>query len=879
MIKNTKSNAKDYLLEYKTKKEISNWIKLLIQKIVDTNGKISDKDKEQIFIGLLKENNFESIKNNSTSQNEEVTEFQDKIKTTSINQQLTLQKITHKKGVNAIMTNQSIIFSSSCTILYGLNGTGKSGYFRIIHELAGGNKTKNILENIYKQGNGLEVDIDFLLNKKTRNTHKWQDRNKRGIAPFNQIKVFDSEYLPIFLNERENSVNIEPLGLNLFHIITSIIDEFKIRLEELAQQQKNQKPDLQFLIDLIHSENFKLFLQKDSLTKEENKQLDNSKTISSEEVAELVKLKQDCVSLEKNNTEDSKKVLSQEKKEIDDLKDYITNLKIYIEIFNKNISSSIIDYLGKKKKRDESVKQFEVLKNIPSQDTDEWQSFIESAKDYDIKIKQSVFDKSGKCIYCHQLLSEDAIKLIQAYSQYLGDQSQQKFKDADDNIEELKTKLDDLIIEYPFSENLKKMLNGINNKQKQTFKTLIDQILEKAKKHKKNLMNILENKILISEKYSLNLLLMDVKLAELSNIKQKNLDNLYQSESKKTQKIMDLKRKIYKLEDKQNISKWKTKIEDYFSRCQTMQNYSTASQAINTRGITELGSKAHDELLTDSIRKTFEDELKALGKDIEVNLEKTGAGKGTVRTRLKILGNDVRDILSDGEQKAVGLALFLAEIESQDNDYPIVFDDPVTSVDHEVADLLAKKLLKMSTERQIIIFTHNKLFYDSLVYWGNNLKDDNNNKSNHICKNYIQSGCNTKGNHVLTYRIDREAKDKTGRIFEAQNESCGYFINKAKIEMNRNYSLSCVADYLKSAIEHYIDEKILLKTGLMKDRLRGVNVPWENLKKIESKKENIKKLETYWKDLSNRGTHITQNSQQNPLKLEELNKIIEFLES
>ncbi len=70
------------------------------------------------------------------------------------------------------------------------------------------------LDNIHKQSDGLEIDVDFLLDGKAQNTFKWEDKSVRGIAPFGQIKVFDTEYLPIFLNERESSVNIEPLGLN-----------------------------------------------------------------------------------------------------------------------------------------------------------------------------------------------------------------------------------------------------------------------------------------------------------------------------------------------------------------------------------------------------------------------------------------------------------------------------------------------------------------------------------------------------------------------------------------------------------------------------------------------------------------------------------------
>ncbi len=243
----------------------------------------------------------------------------------------------------------------------------------------------------------------------------------------------------------------------------------------------------------------------------------------------------------------------------------------------------------------------------------------------------------------------------------MDDQSQQNFKNSVDKITALKEEVDGLVIDFTFPENLKKSLTEIHNEQKQDYKTLVDQVIKEAKKQKSILEKSIKDKVPVSGKFALDLLKTNEKLEEISEKKQNEINSLQQSDTQKAQKISELESEIKILEDKQNISTCKTKIESYFSICQAIQKYSGVNQAISTRGITELGSKAHDELLTDSIRKSFEDELKALGKDIEVSLEKTGAGKGSVRTSLKILGNDVRDILSDGEQKAVGLALFLAD--------------------------------------------------------------------------------------------------------------------------------------------------------------------------------------------------------------------------
>lgn len=873
---NGKSHAKDYLLEYKAKKDTPKWIAFLIQKVIDTNAKVSDDEKNAVFQELLRENGVKTEQSPEKIKNESVVD-QAEITKDSKKQKLTLQKITHIKGVNALISNQSITFSPACTVIYGLNGTGKSGYFRIIHELAGGIKSKDILGNIHKQGDGLEVDIEFLLDDKAQNPFTWEDKTLRGILPFNQIKVFDSEYLPIFLDERENSVNIEPLGLNYFQEIATIIDEFKEKLNQTKQQKQNQCPDLKILTATIHSADIKGLLGKTSLTKQEEIQIDGYKIFSNEDTIKLDKLKNEKDSLERNSTEDSKKVLNQEKQEIANLKQHLLGLKTGIEELTKNTSSAINDYLEKKNSRDERANEFEVLKNIPAQNTEEWQAFIESAKEYGKAIDNVAMNKDKKCIYCHQPLSEDAIKLVQAYAQYLDDQSQQNFKNTVDKLSGLEEENQNLITDFSFSESLNEVLSKLDNEQKQDYKTLVRQVIEEAKKQKSILGKAIKDETIVSEEFTLDLLKAEEKLEELSKKKQNELNSMQQSDTQKKRKISELIIEINELEDKKYISEWKTNIEDYYIDCQFVQKLSSVNQTISTRAITELGSKAHAELLTDSLRVSFEDELKSLGKDIEVNLKQAGAGKGTVWTRIEILGNDVRNILSDGEQKAVGLALFLAEVKSQNNKCPIVFDDPVTSLDHEIADSLAKKLLCLSSDRQIIIFTHNKLFYDSLVYWGNQLKDERNNKTHHVCKNYTQKGCNGKGCHVYTYRVDKEAKDKTGRVFEAQNESCSYYIEKAESEMKDNPSLSCVAGYLKLAIEYYIDEKVLNNQSLCKDKKFKDHIEWKMLKGLNPSEDVINQLKTYWDDLSSRGTHLSTNSSENPLSIEILRKIINFL--
>jgi wobble nucleotide-excising tRNase len=76
----------------------------------------------------------------------------------------------------------------------------------------------------------------------------------------------------------------------------------------------------------------------------------------------------------------------------------------------------------------------------------------------------------------------------------------------------------------------------------------------------------------------------------------------------------------------------------------------------------------------------------------------------------------VLKVLSEGEQKAISLSEFLAELKLEKSVAPVVFDDPVNSLDHLLIDKFAKRILQLSEERQVIVFTHSILLFNSLAY-------------------------------------------------------------------------------------------------------------------------------------------------------------------
>jgi len=68
------------------------------------------------------------------------------------------------------------------------------------------------------------------------------------------------------------------------------------------------------------------------------------------------------------------------------------------------------------------------------------------------------------------------------------------------------------------------------------------------------------------------------------------------------------------------------------------------------------------------------------------------------------------DVLSEGEHRCIAIAAFLAELATTESRSAIVFDDPVSSLDHLHREALASRFAAEGNRRQMIVFTHDIAF-------------------------------------------------------------------------------------------------------------------------------------------------------------------------
>lgn len=107
----------------------------------------------------------------------------------------------------------------------------------------------------------------------------------------------------------------------------------------------------------------------------------------------------------------------------------------------------------------------------------------------------------------------------------------------------------------------------------------------------------------------------------------------------------------------------------------------------------------------------FNAEMRELGGNrlrVVMNHKSQGKGRFTFCAELVAPKQDVRkrEVLSEGEQRLIALAAFLADASGSDRSIPIVFDDPISSLDQRFEEAVAARISELSEGRQVIVFTH-----------------------------------------------------------------------------------------------------------------------------------------------------------------------------
>ena len=686
------------------------WAKYLAEKILSGNA-IIDKDINTSYSYL-----FEELGLKEETEKPELSISYNPNSTDDFKDNLIFESLTNVEGVNALIENQKIELTPKLTIIYGTNGAGKSGYVRLFKNAFYSKHKEKILENVNLESGHKSVSAEFnFLSNNSNIALKYPDDSINGI--FTQFAVYDGEIGKKHLRDR-NDFSFRPAGLRLFNEFNASLEKLNDRLNTDIQKKNITNPfagdDIfqgeseikTFLISLAHNSNFDKLNKHLPYTEEDKKKKSD---------------------LEKKYN-DLKIALFQEdkvKKNLTKIKDQLATRKKSLETINLCFTQSQLDSVRTditdcKTKEEyaqkEGIEKFGTnkIKNIGST---EWKQFIEAAEKFSLTQSENgtQYPEIGdNCLLCHQPINEDSSKnLITSYWTYIKSVAEREAKTAKEQLGKVKASYKILDFnQFPETDTLSVWLK----EQYEADLTGLKQGLEKQKILVQNVVSDIDTK---EVKQQIGIQLDLSVLEKVSTAIDKEIKMYEENEQDKI--LADLlKQKTY-LAHKEKLAARYSDIEAFYKN----MIWVTKANKFDKQGFktksTYTEKRLSYEYFNSDYINAFNVECQKLNCKFEIKIDARSFDAQSNR-KLFLKGKDPSEILSEGEQKAIALADFIAETNITTINKGIIFDDPVNSLDEERKSVIAKRLVEISNDKQVIIFTHDLVFVSSLINFSTDTK-------------------------------------------------------------------------------------------------------------------------------------------------------------
>ena len=168
------------------------------------------------------------------------------------------------------------------------------------------------------------------------------------------------------------------------------------------------------------------------------------------------------------------------------------------------------------------------------------------------------------------------------------------------------------------------------------------------------------------------------------------------------------------LRDRFKLKAIQKDLETHIHRLKQIAIMKIASSTTAKAAVTNKNKELSDMLVTNSLRCRFAREVSKL-KIMSAPVELVKTRDRNAQSFFNVVLADrpkqpIYDVLSEGEHRCIALAAFLAELVTSREYSGIVFDDPMSSLDHLYRENVAARLVEESEHRQVVIFTHDLTF-------------------------------------------------------------------------------------------------------------------------------------------------------------------------
>lgn len=621
-----------------------------------------------------------------------------------VGSKLRLVSIGNVQGIENLAPRQPLTFGNgNLTVIYGHNGSGKSSYTRILKKASGKPRATALKPNVFQAAPAQrKCHITYQLGDQSI-TAEW-NADEPPIDTIRVIDIFDSDEASHYLSN-ESAAAYTPPMVGMFETLAAACDQIKMLLQAEQNQLISTLPTIPHNFALTESGRRYLALtaatveaaiqQLVSWTEDDGRKLN--------ELNERLKVADPAA-------------LARQKRAT---KDQVEQIAVALKNGFKAYSSEGVQKIRElqteaQAKRNIAVEAAQVKSaKLEGVGSNTWRALWNAAKIY----SQTAYPKQAfpvtddsRCVLCHQELALDAQGRLRDFETFVQSKLESEAVTAETIYKQALNALP--IVPSAGEINTQCEAAGLTD---ESWKNYFLGFWNSALQVRNTLLNgefngvalpvqSVEENVAVLREYYTGLESQAVQ---------------HEKDAKGFDRAQATKDKIA-LEAKQWISQQSNAVRNEIARLKKIQEYETWKRLANSRNVSTKASVIAEKVITQAYVERFNQELNLLGATrIKVQIVKTRTDRGKVLHQLHLKGvvngRPLPDtVLSEGERRIISLAAFLADVADKPMAAPFIFDDPISSLDHDFEWSVASRLAELAKTRQVLVFTHRLSLYGAM---------------------------------------------------------------------------------------------------------------------------------------------------------------------